>query len=119
MSEFQTLIMSRDSPLNIQFVILVVFIGATMSMPELTNGFVENVSCTNKTRKIFLLVMYVAILKITIFLWIVLLAHPGHISLLFETVKINFGGAKGLRGQGPRVDIQDWRLKAEKNKNPL
>ena len=92
MSEFQTLIMSRDSPLNTQFVILVVFIGATMSMPELTNGYVENVSCTNKTRKIFLLIMYVAFLKITTFLWIVLLAHPGHISLLFETVKINFWG---------------------------
>ena len=49
MSRFQTLIRLRDSLLNIQTLILVVFIDATMPVPELTNGKVENVPYTNKT----------------------------------------------------------------------
>ena len=49
MSRFQTLIRPRDSLLNIQTLILVVFIDATMPVPELTNGQVENVPYTNKT----------------------------------------------------------------------
>ena len=65
MSQFQTLIRSRDSPLNIQTLILVVFIDATMPMPELTNGLAANVPCTNKTRKILLLIMHVVFLRIT------------------------------------------------------
>ena len=48
MTQFQTLIMSRDSPLNTKFLIL---IDATASMQELTNGLVENISCTTKTQK--------------------------------------------------------------------
>ena len=57
MSQFQALIRSRDNPLNIQILILVVFIDAIMPMLELTNGKVENVPCTNMTRKIVLLIM--------------------------------------------------------------
>ena len=50
MSQFQTLIRLRDSPLNTQTLIFVVFIDVTA---------VENVPCTNKTQKILLLIMYV------------------------------------------------------------
>ena len=57
MSQFQALIRSRDNPLNIQTLILVVFIDAIMPMLELTNSKVENVPCTNVTRKIVLLIM--------------------------------------------------------------
>ena len=84
MSQFQTLIRSRDSPLNMQTFVLVVFIDAIIPMPEFTNGLVENVPCTNKTRKIFLLIMYVVFLKITTFLWRILILHPSHTSLFFK-----------------------------------
>ena len=57
MSQFQALIRSRDNPLNIQTLILVVFIDVIMPMLELTNNKVENVPCTNMTRKIVLLIM--------------------------------------------------------------
>ena len=57
MSQFQALIRSRDNPLNIQTLILVVFIDAIMPMLELTNSKVENAPCTNMTRKIVLLIM--------------------------------------------------------------
>ena len=57
MSQFQALIRPRDNPLNIQTLILVVFIDAIMPMLELTNSKVENVPCTNMTRKIVLLIM--------------------------------------------------------------
>ena len=57
MSQFQALIRSRDNHLNIQTLILVVFIDAIMPMLELTNSKVENVPCTNMTRKIVLLIM--------------------------------------------------------------
>ena len=63
MCQFQTLIMSRDSPLNIQTLILIVFIDAIMPMPELTNSYMENVPCTSKTRKILLLIIYVVIFE--------------------------------------------------------
>ena len=68
MFQFQTLIRSRDSPLNIQTLISVVFIDATMPLLELTSGLVENVPDTNMTRKIILLIMCVAFLEITTFL---------------------------------------------------
>ena len=74
--KFQTLISSRDSPLSIQTLILVMFIDATMPMPELTNGKVGNVPSTNKTRKILPFIMYVVFFKITAFLWIILILHP-------------------------------------------
>ena len=63
MCQFQTLIMSRDSPLNIQTLILIVFIDAIMPMPELRNSYMENVPCTSKTRKILLLIIYVVIFE--------------------------------------------------------
>ena len=63
MCQFQTLIMSRDRPLNIQTLILIVFIDAIMPMPELTNSYMENVPCTSKTRKILLLIIYVVIFE--------------------------------------------------------
>ena len=65
MSQFQTLMRSRDSPLNMQTLILVVFMDPTMLMPEMTNSSVENVLCTNKTRKIILLIRFVVFLKLT------------------------------------------------------
>ena len=95
MSHFQTLIRSRDSPLNIQTLILVVFIDGTMPMPELTNGLVLNLSCTNKTRKILLLIMYVVFLKITTFLWRILILHPDHTSLFLKLQQYNWGGGLG------------------------
>ena len=82
---------------------LVVFIDATMPMPELINGKVENVPRTNKTRKSLLLIMCAVLLKIATFLWRFLILHSGHINLFLETVTIKFGD------RGPR---------AEKNKNP-
>ena len=57
MSQFQTLIRSSDSPLNIQTLISVVFIDATMPLLELASGLVENVPDTNMTRKMILLIM--------------------------------------------------------------
>ena len=59
---------------------------------------VEYIPCTNKTGK-NLLFMYVLFLKITRFLGLTLILHPGHTSLFFETVKIKF---MGPRGRGPR-----------------
>ena len=43
MSQFQTLIRSRGSPLNIQTLTLVLFTDAIMLMPDLPNGY--NHSC--------------------------------------------------------------------------
>ena len=120
MPQFQTLIQSRDSPLNTQNLIFVVFIDATASMSELTNDLVENIPCTNKTQTILLLIMHVYFLKITTFLWIILILHPGCNSILLETVTIKFGGP---RGRGPRADIRAdiWNggPRAEKNKKKL
>ena len=120
MPQFQTLIRSRDSPLNTQTLIFVVFIDATASMLELTNDLVENIPCTNKTETILLLIMHVYFLKISTFLWIILILHPGRSSLFLETVTIKFGGS---RGRGPRADIRadisGGQPRAEKNKYPL
>ena len=64
MSQFQAVMTSRDSSLNMQTLVLVVFIDcATMPMPELTNAIVENVPCANETRKILLLIMCIVFLK--------------------------------------------------------
>ena len=43
--------------------------------------------------------MYVLFLKITRFLGLTLILHPGHTSRFFKTVKIKFMGPKG---RGPR-----------------
>ena len=94
MPQFQTLIRSRDSPLNTQTLTFVVFIDATASMLELTNDLVENIPCTNKTHTSLLLKMHVYFLKITTFLWIILILHPGHTSLFHETVTIKFIGPR-------------------------
>ena len=47
--------------------------------------------------------MYVVFLKITTFLWRILILHPGRTSLLLETVTIKFGGlrGRGAEGRGP------------------
>ena len=52
--------------------------------------------------------MYVYFLKLTTFLWIILILHPGRGSLLLKTVAIKFGGQ--------RTDIWGGGLRAEKNK---
>ena len=71
----------------------------------------ENVSHTNKTRKILLLIMYVVFLKVSTFLWIILILYPGHTSLFLETVTMKFGEPKGrgpvygTEGWGPRISI--------------
>ena len=107
--KFQTLISSRDSPhvINIQTLILVMFIDVTMPMPELTNGKVGNVHSTNKTRKILLFIMYVVFFKITAFLWIILILHPGHTSLFLETKTINFMWPWGLGAEGREKQIPE------------
>ena len=94
MSQFQTLLRSRDSPLNIQTLILVVIIDATIPMPELANGYVDSIPCTNKTLKILLFKMYVLFLKITICLWMILILHSNHTSLLLEIVTTKFAYSK-------------------------
>ena len=111
MFQFQTLIRSRDSPLNIQTLISVVFIDATMPLLELTSGLVEKVPGTNKTWKILLLIMCVVFLKITTFLWRILILHNGLTSLVLETVTIKFRRPRG-RGAVGRVPTYE----AEKNK---
>ena len=107
--KFQTLISSRDSPhvINIQTLILVMFIDVNMPMPELTNGEVGNVHSTNKTRKILLFIMYVVFFKITAFLWIILILHPGHTSLFLETKTINFMWPWGLGAEGREKQIPE------------
>ena len=59
MSQFHSLIRSRDSRLNPQILLFVEFVGTTTSMPDLTNGWLEYVTCTNKTHKNLLFIMYV------------------------------------------------------------
>ena len=59
MSQFHSLIRSRDSHLNPQILLFVEFIGTTTSMPDLTNGWLEYVTCTNKTHKNLLFIMYI------------------------------------------------------------
>ena len=107
--KFQTLISSRDSPhvINIQTLILVMFIDVTMPMPDLTNGKVGNVHSTNKTRKILLFIMYVVFFKITVFLWIILILHPGHTSIFLETKTINFMWPWGLGAEGREKQIPE------------
>ena len=109
MSPFQTLIRSRDSPLNIQ-TLTIVLIDAIMPMPELTNSYMENVPCTSKTRKILLLIMYVVFLKITTFLWRILILAPGHTSLFLETVTIKFMGPWAEKNKYPFFDLQQYVL---------
>ena len=111
MPQFQTFIRSRDSALNIQSLILVVFIDATMSMLALTNGLMENVPCTNKTGKILLLIMYVVFLK---YIFVENFnTSSSHTSLFLETATIKFGG-----GLGPRAGIRGRGPRAKKNKYP-
>ena len=109
MSPFQTLIRSRDSPLNIQ-TLTIVLIDVIMPMPELTNSYMENVPCTSKTRKILLLIMYVVFLKITTFLWRILILPPGHTSLFLETVTIKFMGPWVEKNKYPFFDLQQYVL---------
>ena len=53
-----------------------------------------------QTRKNLALVkFYVVFLKMTPFLWVTLILHPGHTSLFLEAVRIKF---MGPRGRGPR-----------------
>ena len=89
MSQFQTLIRLRDSSLNTQTLIFVVFIDATIPWWKM---------CLVQTRhkKFFCLQCMVHFFKVTTFLWIILILHPSHTSLFRETVIIKFGGAEGL-----------------------
>ena len=43
--------------------------------------------------------LYVVFLKVTTFLWIILMLHPGYASLFLETITIKFMGPRDL---GPR-----------------
>ena len=94
MSQFQTFLRSRYSSLNIQTLILVVIIDATIPMPELANGYVDSIPCTNKTLKILLFKIYVLFLKITICLWMILILHSNHTCLLLEIVTTKFAYSK-------------------------
>ena len=100
-------LMQHDSPLNIQILILVVFIDATKPIPKLANSQVENVPCKNKTQKVLLLIMYVyvAFLKITTFLQIIFILHSGHTSLFLETVTIKILGTEEPRVEGREKQI--------------
>ena len=101
--KFQALIRSRDSPLNIQTLISVVVIDATMPMPKLTTGLVDNVPCTNKTRKSLVLIMYIVFLKITTFFLDNFKYFIPIIPATFETVTIKFGG---LRVKGRHMEAE-------------
>ena len=104
MSQFQTFIRSPDTPLNIQTLILVVSIDATMPMPELrcidgkctlykqdTQKYsVDKLCCIFEDNYIFVEN---------------LILHPGHTSLFLETVTIKFGLPKAEdRHIGPRAE---------------
>ena len=100
MSQFQTLIKSRASPLNIKTLILVVFIDTTMVMPELTNGWVENVPCTSKTPKSSSVYNVCCIFEdFDTFYWVILILYPGHTSLLPETGTLKFMGLRDQEAQ--------------------
>ena len=110
MPQFQTFIRSRDSALNIQSLILVVFIDATMSMLALTNGLMENVPCTNKTGKILLLIMYIVFLK---YIFVENFnTSSSHTSLFLETATIKFGGGARAKSRhtGPRAEGQEKQI---------
>ena len=68
-------------------------------------SWVEYIPCTKKTGKVLLFIMYVLFLKITRFLGLTLILHPGHTSQFFETVKIKFMGPRAeSRYMGPRAE---------------
>ena len=83
MSQFETLIRSRYSPLIMKTLILVVFIDATMPMPELINSLVKNVPCKHKKREIIFLI------------FLILIICPGYTSLFLETLRRKFWGNGG------------------------
>ena len=61
------------------------------------------------------IIMYVYFLKLTTFLWIILILHPSRSSLLLDTVTTNvFWGS-----EGPRTDIWWLGMRTEKNKYSL
>ena len=113
----ETLIKSRDNPLKLQTLILVVFIDATMPLPELINGLLENVPCTNKTRKILLLIICVVFLKITTFLWRISILHPGYTNLLLETIM--FRGPRAEENKNPNSHHCPCSPNRSQNKHPL
>ena len=51
--------------------------------------------------------MYVVFLKITTFLWRILILHPGHTSLFLETVTMWEGGGGG-GGGGARAEKNEY-----------
>ena len=96
MSQFQTLIRLRDSSLNTQTLIFVVFIDATI--PRWKMYLVQT-----RHKKFFCLQCMVHFFKVTTVLWIILILHPSHTSLFLETVIIKFGGSRD-RHMGPRAE---------------
>ena len=68
-----------------------------------------------RQEKFFCWLMYAVFLKITTFLWIILILHPGHTSLFHETVTIKFIRPRA-EGRGPRktntrkAAIYLWKL---------
>ena len=113
MSQLQTLLRLRICPLQTQTLIFAVLIDDTTSMPELTNGLVENIPCTNKTQKIVLLIMlimFVYFLKITRFF--------NTSSRSWQPITWN-GNDKILEAEGPRADIWGQGPRAKKSKYPL
>ena len=93
MSQFQTLIRSRDNPLNTQTLIFVAFVDATTSRWKMY-------LVQTRHKKFFCMLHF---LKIATFLWIILILHPGHTSLLLETVIIKFGAP---RRRGPTYEAE-------------
>ena len=85
-----------------------------MPMPDLTNGYVENVPCTSKTRKIPLLIMYVVFLKITTFFVENFSTSSRSYQPILETATIKFGGPSGrgakVRHMGPRAEDQKKQI---------
>ena len=76
-----------------------------MPISELTNCYLENVPCTNKTQKILSFKIHIAFFKITRLLWTTLILHPGHRYLFHETVTIRF--------MGPMVEGRDIEQRDE------
>ena len=52
--------------------------------------------------------MYIVFLKITTFLWVILIFYPGYTSLILEIVTVTFGGAEKNKYTTFKTSINAW-----------